>query len=234
MEENRGHERGSYIWGLSIHNTRIERMWYDVTQKFGGKWARFFTELEVHYGLDVARPEHIWLLHHLFLPKINEDTLHWMELWNNHPISLTRQPFRTPEALWNASIVRSGARGLRYTPPEAPAEDHANGDPAMYGIDWDAQADNQTMRHYYQYHPHTASEDDNPFDPAGTNQRYNEVNVEPPDCPLHPNQVAGLDEFVASRVDTSSSSMEVRRQVWVVALQAAHVLWSASQNEADV
>ncbi|THH19575.1 hypothetical protein EW146_g1603 [Bondarzewia mesenterica] len=75
MEQNRGTGRGSYIWGQSVHNTRIEHLWYDVTQGFGQKWKNFFLELEHHYGLDLDRSAHIWLLHHLFLATVNEDAL---------------------------------------------------------------------------------------------------------------------------------------------------------------
>ncbi|KAJ7073444.1 hypothetical protein B0H15DRAFT_740062, partial [Mycena belliarum] len=35
-----------------VHNTRIERMWYDVTHGFGHKWKKFFTDLEVQHGLN--------------------------------------------------------------------------------------------------------------------------------------------------------------------------------------
>ncbi|KAF7346893.1 hypothetical protein MVEN_01441500 [Mycena venus] len=65
MEENRGVVRGSYIWGESIalafdirsvHNTRIKRLWYDVTHGFGQKWKRFFMDLEVHHGLNPLLP----------------------------------------------------------------------------------------------------------------------------------------------------------------------------------
>ncbi|THH10681.1 hypothetical protein EW146_g8295 [Bondarzewia mesenterica] len=71
MEQNRRIGRGSYIWGRSVHNTRIERLWYDITQGFGQKWKNFFLELEHHYGLDPDRPAHIWLLYHLFLATID-------------------------------------------------------------------------------------------------------------------------------------------------------------------
>ena len=55
----------------SVHNSRIERIWYDVTEGFGGKWKDFFTDLEANEGLDVDNQAHIWLLHHLYLDDIN-------------------------------------------------------------------------------------------------------------------------------------------------------------------
>ena len=32
----------------SVHNSRIERIWYDITEGFGGKWKDFFTDLEAN------------------------------------------------------------------------------------------------------------------------------------------------------------------------------------------
>ncbi|KAJ7488564.1 hypothetical protein B0H11DRAFT_2406659, partial [Mycena galericulata] len=36
----------------SVHNTRIERLWYDVTHGFGKKWKVFFLDLETNHGLN--------------------------------------------------------------------------------------------------------------------------------------------------------------------------------------
>ncbi|KAI0368680.1 hypothetical protein BV20DRAFT_947886 [Pilatotrama ljubarskyi] len=63
----------------SVHNTRIERLWYDVTRGFGAKWKAFFIELERHHRLDPTLPSHVWLLHHLFLPSINQDAVEWAD-----------------------------------------------------------------------------------------------------------------------------------------------------------
>ncbi|KAJ7094476.1 hypothetical protein B0H15DRAFT_737069, partial [Mycena belliarum] len=46
-----GYRRGSYIYGRSVHNTRIERLWLDWTQGVGLKWYDFFMSLEHNYGL---------------------------------------------------------------------------------------------------------------------------------------------------------------------------------------
>jgi hypothetical protein len=74
--------------GRSVHNTRIERLWYDVTHAFGQKWKNLFIELETHHDLDPRNPAHIWLLHHLFLPHINTDAQEWADAWNSHHLQI--------------------------------------------------------------------------------------------------------------------------------------------------
>ncbi|KAF8607074.1 hypothetical protein BDV93DRAFT_436304 [Ceratobasidium sp. AG-I] len=112
MEQNQGHDRGSYIWGRSVHNTRIERLWYDVTEGFGWKWKTFFHDLEVHYSLCPTSPVHLWLLHYLFLDSVNSDAQEWMEAWNAHTMSLQDQPNRSPRDLWFFGMIEKGPRGL--------------------------------------------------------------------------------------------------------------------------
>jgi hypothetical protein len=48
-------------------------------QGFGNKWKMFFMDLEATDELNMSNPAYIWLLHHLFLPAINEDMLEWAE-----------------------------------------------------------------------------------------------------------------------------------------------------------
>ncbi|KAJ7716450.1 hypothetical protein B0H16DRAFT_1666972 [Mycena metata] len=123
METHRGPGRGSYIWGRSVHNTRIERLWYDVTHGFGQKWKNFFHDLELNHGLNPRRTGNIWLLHHLFLQAINEDALEWAQAWNSH----------NPRNMFAFSMVQDGPRGILHM---AHPVDEPGDDPASYGVDW--------------------------------------------------------------------------------------------------
>ncbi|GBE86435.1 predicted protein [Sparassis crispa] len=111
MEVNKGSGRGSYIWG-SVHNTRIERLWYDVTHGFGQKWKNFFLDLEVNHGFNRRLAAHIWLLHYLFLDAINDDAQEWAHAWNSHRLQIRGERSRSPRDIFLFSMVQDGPRGL--------------------------------------------------------------------------------------------------------------------------
>ncbi|KAJ7185191.1 hypothetical protein C8R46DRAFT_817384, partial [Mycena filopes] len=133
METHRGPGRGSYIWGRSVHNTRIERLWYDVTHGFGQKWKNFFHDLEINHGLNPRSPGDIWLLHHLFLTSINEDALEWAEAWNSHKLQIKGERKRSPRDMFLFSMVQDGPRGISHM---VEAVDEPVDDPSSYGVDW--------------------------------------------------------------------------------------------------
>ena len=83
----RGSNRASFMWGPSVFNTRIERLWVEVGRRFVRQWRAFFTRLERCHLLERKNPQHRWLLHHLFLDLINEDCQKFCDEWNAHPLS---------------------------------------------------------------------------------------------------------------------------------------------------
>ncbi|KAJ6579872.1 hypothetical protein B0H10DRAFT_2341862 [Mycena sp. CBHHK59/15] len=192
MEEVRGPGRGSFIWGRSVHNTQIERLWYDVTHGFGKKWKVFFLDLEANHCLNPTRPGHIWLLHHLFLSSINRDAQDWAEAWNSHQLTICRQRERSPRNL--------------FTPEEEEIEDINE-----YGVDWEVTNEPELIAHLLENNPHERT----PSNPLS----HQPVLCEPPDCPF--TQLQLHDEHLSTSVDLFSRNMNVRRVVWVRALDIA-------------
>ncbi|KAJ7242125.1 hypothetical protein C8J57DRAFT_1084558 [Mycena rebaudengoi] len=167
----------------SVHNTRIERLWYDITHGFGQKWKNFFVDLEVNHGLNPLIPSHIWLLHHLFLDHINSDAQEWAEAWNSHNIHIRGERERSPRDMFLFSMVQDGPRGIQHL--TEPVSDEVE-DPNTYGIDWDEADNSQMMDHLLGENPHEW-EDNNPFSAApGT---LSHVPCDPPNCPFTPEQV---------------------------------------------
>nr|GAT44035.1 predicted protein [Mycena chlorophos] len=153
----RGIER--YIWGRSVNNTRIERLWYDITHGFGHKWKLFFVHLELHHGLNPAFPSHVWLLHHLFLAAVNADAQEWAETWNAHELSVPGERNDSPRARFLFSMVQDGPRGVEYI-AEPPVEDVP--EPAAYGVDWETIENPTYLRHFLENNL-DESEEGNPF-----------------------------------------------------------------------
>ncbi|KAI0695883.1 hypothetical protein BC835DRAFT_1272714, partial [Cytidiella melzeri] len=70
----------------STHNTRIERLWVEVGSQFARRWRAFFSRLERLHHLKIKDPQHMWLLHFLFLDMINSDCDQFCADWNAKPL----------------------------------------------------------------------------------------------------------------------------------------------------
>lgn len=194
-----------------MHNTRIERAWYDVTEGFGSKWASLFIILESQHGLNPDNNRHIWLLHYLFLDAINDDARLWVQAWNNHKLKARSQPTMSPNQMFWASIHSDGARG--FEPDPTLTEDLAE-----FGVDWRVLDSQRMLEHHRRTNPHDPLNIG--FLPAGgVPEELTEIKVDPPNCPISIEQVEWLGNgLVVSGLDLSSKNELVRRQIWSHAL----------------
>ena len=118
----RGPGRKSFIAGKSCHNQRIERLWRDVFCNSLYKYYCVFWYLEDSGEFDIGNEVHLYALHLVFLPRINEDLSRFVQRWDNHSIRTERN--HSPNQLW---ILGS----IDYTPQSDP---NVNAD---YGVDYD-------------------------------------------------------------------------------------------------
>ncbi|KAF7309144.1 hypothetical protein MKEN_01116700 [Mycena kentingensis (nom. inval.)] len=152
--------RGSYIFGMSVHNIRIERLWVDWTRGVGRKWSTFFRTLELSCGLVVDNPAHLWLLHHLFLPLINADAVAWVEAWNAHKMTIEGEGRLSPRAMFTLGALKHGYRGIDVN---APVEQVGEEDLPGYGVDWREQDDPAIAAHHAANNAPLRNNASNPF-----------------------------------------------------------------------
>lgn len=80
-----------------MQKTRAERIWGETGPQFCRPWRAFFIRLERMHLLVRDNQTHLWLLHRLFLPLINDDCKRFQLDWNHHPISGPDTKNRSPK-----------------------------------------------------------------------------------------------------------------------------------------
>ncbi|KAJ6605747.1 hypothetical protein B0H10DRAFT_1820507 [Mycena sp. CBHHK59/15] len=225
MEERYGQDHGAYIWGRSVHNIRIERLWCDVTRGFGRKWSNFLLTLEFGCGLRPDLDARIWLVHHLFLPAINQDVQDWAHAWNTHKIRLDHERTRSPRDMFFFGMIQNGLRGF-----DAVFAVHDNDevdDLDSYGVDWEDLNNTDIMAHHSEQNADQEldmADVSNPFSNEGLH-KLSQVEVVEPLCPFTADQVSLLNAHLALLPHSQSWNMNSRRAVWISALNFCRHLY---------
>ena len=236
MEHYKGVRRGSYIWGRydslslnlpmylviksscpqyrSVHNVRIERLWVDVTAMFGAKWSEFFTLLELHHGLNINNPNHIWLLHELFLHEVNRDADDFAIGWNHHVVQVTGGSHRTPADMFGFDMIALGVRGEAL-----PEENLSEQELAEYGVDWQDLRDEHVLSSQLQNNDHNEGTT-SWVGRVGPPPNLNEVAVHPPEGSMTVEQVYQLHHYL-SPYQAEHPDPDVLAQWWRIGLAFA-------------
>ena len=128
MIRHHGEDRRSVLVGSSVHNQRIERLWRDMHRCATSVFYRLFYYLEENELLDPIDDVHIFALHFVYRPRINQALLQFVAAWNNHGVRTEHS--HTPNQLFTSGALQLRNAGLT-------ALDFFNHVPPTYGIDND-------------------------------------------------------------------------------------------------
>ena len=129
MIENRGAECNSMIVGASVHNQRIEQLWRDMHKCVTSLFYRLFYFMEQHDLLNPVDEKHLFALHYVFLPRINNSLTQFVNSWNHHPIRTAHN--KSPQQLFSSGLLLLRNSGLT-------ALDLFEDVDSAYGIDYNA------------------------------------------------------------------------------------------------
>jgi hypothetical protein len=196
----------------------------EITAHVGKHWKKFFLHLEIHCGFNVESEAHLWLLHFLFLGRLNQQLKNWIAIWNNHTHSGTN---KTPNDMYKQGTLQYGSRSL-YLAPLSTQDPVANEEQLTdYGMDWNAFDDNNIRSHHNAYNNiPDESGSANPFLSENPDEMSHvEVPITP--CPLSSVNVDQLNNYLQQLPCYHSQNFDQLALLWNYALAYAT---SVAQN----
>lgn len=103
MVAKRGPDRNSFLAGPSTRNQRIERLWRDVFRCVTAIFYYTFYAMEQKGILDIENEVHLFILHLVYLPRINHCIAEFKALYNDHKLSSERN--WTPNQIWVNGMI---------------------------------------------------------------------------------------------------------------------------------
>jgi hypothetical protein len=163
------------------------------------------------HGLDINNIHHIWLLRHLFPPRINQQLAFFAELWNQHHIQIRNGPNHSPADMFGFDMLVHGICGDQL-PENCLTEDELE----VYSVDWEGLHDEQLL--HSQRANNAAAEGWNSWvGQIGPPENLNTVRVDPPVGSLQLHEVEMLDEILQPWAQSSLEDAEII-YLWTQAL----------------
>jgi len=104
-----GAHKSPVITGSSVHNQRIERLWVDLSGVVTSHFIELFSYMERQSLVDPENEVHLFALHYVFIPRINNALTLFTDQWNNHPIRTATN--YSPLQLWTRSFYEMASCG---------------------------------------------------------------------------------------------------------------------------